>query len=50
VIQEGLNIYDFQFDPERIERLIKQMRPTFVQAQDELFTFTPFLEQVGRDK
>jgi len=44
------NIYAFQFDPERIERLVNQMRPTFAQVQDHLITFTAFLEQVGRDK
>ncbi len=44
------NIYAFQFDPERIERLVNQMRPTFVQAQSELFAFSTFLEQVGRDE
>jgi hypothetical protein len=44
------NIYAFQFDPERIERLVNHMRPTFARAQDELFIFAKFLEQVGKDE
>lgn len=41
------NIYAFQFDPERVARLVNQMRPTWVQTQTDLFTFVAFLEQVA---
>lgn len=43
------NIYAFQFDPERVTRLVQLMQPTFHQAQTELLTFAQFLEQVGGD-
>lgn len=43
------NIYAFQFDPERIMRLVDQMRPTWMQAQAELLLFASFLEQVGKE-
>lgn len=41
------NVYAFSFDPEQIERLVKQVRPTFMQARGELLVFAHFLEQVG---
>jgi hypothetical protein len=44
------NVYAFQFDPERIARLVNQLRPTWSQVQAELTTFASFLEQVGKDE
>lgn len=44
------NVYAFQFDPERIARLVNQLRPTWIQLQTELTTFAAFLEQVGNDE
>ncbi|MAT99064.1 MAG: hypothetical protein CL608_18110 [Anaerolineaceae bacterium] len=42
------NVYAFQFDPERIARLVNQLRPTWAKIQTELTTFASFLEQVGK--
>jgi hypothetical protein len=42
------NVYAFQFDPARIERLVEQMRPVFNQVKAELQVFSKFLDQVGR--
>lgn len=42
------NIYAFQFDPEQIARLVKQMRPVWAVIREELLAFAYFLEQVGR--
>jgi hypothetical protein len=42
------NIYAFQFDPEQIARLVKQMRPVWVTIRAELLAFASFLEQVGK--
>ncbi|MCL4872197.1 MAG: hypothetical protein KJ063_24830 [Anaerolineae bacterium] len=42
------NIYAFQFDPERITRLVSQMRPAWMQVQTELLAFASFLEQVAK--
>ncbi|MBX3054877.1 MAG: hypothetical protein KF770_00240 [Anaerolineae bacterium] len=42
------NIYAFQFDPERIARLVSQMRPAWGQVQTELLAFAYFLEQVAK--
>jgi hypothetical protein len=42
------NIYAFQFDPERVTRLVYQARPTWVQVKKELLAFASFLEQVGK--
>jgi len=41
------NVYTFTFDPQRIERLVTQIRPVFERAQVELLSFAQFLEQVG---
>lgn len=41
------NIYAFQFDPERVARLVQLLPPVFHQAQMELLAFAEFLEQVG---
>ncbi len=43
------NIYAFQFDPDRVERLVQLMPSAFRQAQIELLAFAEFLEQVGKD-
>jgi len=43
------HIYAFHFDPERIERLVGQMRPSLEYVQAELLTFALFLERVGGD-
>ncbi|MFQ6014650.1 MAG: hypothetical protein ACE5NP_04320 [Anaerolineae bacterium] len=43
------NIYAFQFDPDRLEQLVKQARPAFTQTETELLAFTQFLEQVGQE-
>ncbi|MBZ4688565.1 MAG: hypothetical protein PWQ96_2347 [Clostridia bacterium] len=40
------NVYAFKFDVERIERLIRQLRPLFNQERIELLAFADFLEQV----
>ncbi len=42
------NIYAFQFDPERIARLVSLVRPVWQRVQTELTVFTSFLEQVGK--
>ncbi len=41
------NIYAFEFDPERIERLVQQLPSTFKPAQRELLAFADFLEQLA---
>jgi hypothetical protein len=40
------NVYAFNFDVERIERLILQLQPLFNQVRAELLAFAAFLEQV----
>lgn len=40
------NVYAFRFDVERIDRLIRQLRPLFNQVRIELLAFADFLEQV----
>lgn len=42
------NIYAFQFDPERIARLVTLLRPVWRRVETELTVFTSFLEQVGK--
>lgn len=41
------NIYAFQFDPERVLRLVNQMRPTWIRTQIDLSAFVEFLERVA---
>jgi hypothetical protein len=43
------NIYAFQFDPERIDRLVNMMRPALEYLQADLLIFSSFLQQVARD-
>lgn len=38
------NIYTFEFDPERIGRLVQRLRPSFEQVRTELLAFADFLE------
>jgi hypothetical protein len=40
------NVYAFKFDLERMEFLIRQLRPLFDQVRTELLFFADFLEQV----
>jgi hypothetical protein len=40
------NIYTFELAPDRIERLVKNLRPVFTQAQIELLAFADFLEKL----
>lgn len=44
------NIYAFQFDPERIARLVSQMRPALTHVQADLLRFVSFLQQVAKDE
>jgi hypothetical protein len=41
------NIYAFEFDPERIERLVQQLQPAFEQLQAELLAFADFLTKLA---
>lgn len=43
------NIYAFEFDPERIERLVQRLRPSFERVKKELLVFAKFLEELARD-
>jgi len=43
------NIYTFEFDPERIERLGKRLQPAFFRARQDLLAFAHFLEQLTQD-
>ncbi|MBN1886739.1 MAG: hypothetical protein JW850_02070 [Thermoflexales bacterium] len=38
------NVYTFNFDPERIERLVKQLRPCFERIQADLLVFAEFMD------
>ena len=44
------NVYAFQFDAERIQRLVSQMRPTFTQVQAELKQFALLLQQISGEE
>jgi len=41
------NSYTFEFDSERIEQLVRRLRPTFEQIQAELLAFADFLEKLA---
>ena len=41
------NVYTFSLDPERVERLVKDLGPIFEQLRQELLMFAQFLEKVG---
>jgi len=49
LLKTQFKIYAFEFDPERVKRLVQMMPSAFEQPQIELLTFAKFLEQVGRD-
>jgi hypothetical protein len=40
------NVYTFELDPDRVERLVKNLRPAFAQVQTELLAFADFLEKL----
>jgi len=42
------NIYAFEFDPERIERLVQPLCRAFEQVRSELLTFANFLERLAQ--
>lgn len=42
------NIYTFQFDWERLERLVTRLLPVFIQVRGDLEAFASFLEQVAK--
>lgn len=44
------NIYAFQFDPERIARLVHLMRQALEQVQTDLSAFSTFIEQIANDE
>jgi hypothetical protein len=43
------NIYAFEFDPERITRLVQHLRPSFERVRAELLALAEFLEQTAQD-
>jgi len=43
------NIYAFEFDLERIERLVRRLRSSFELVRNELLAFADFLERVARE-
>lgn len=42
------NVYAFEFDPERIERLIQRLQPCFEQVRAELLAFADFLDGLAQ--
>ncbi len=38
------HVYTFNFDPERIERLVERLRPCFERIQVDLLAFAEFME------
>ena len=42
------NVYAFEFDPERIERLVQRLRPSFRQIKAELLAFADFLDGLAQ--
>jgi len=43
------NVYTFEFEPARIERLVKQLEPSFSGVRDELVTFAGFLDLLAQE-
>ena len=43
------NLYTFEFDPDRIEHLVRDLRSTFEQIRTELLAFAVFLEQLVQE-
>ena len=44
------NIYAFEFDPERIGRLARNLRSSFEQVQVELLSFADFMDELAQTK
>lgn len=44
------NVYAFQFDPERIERLVNHLPSVFMKVSNDLEAFARFLEQLAGEK
>ncbi len=42
------NIYTFQFNPERLEKLVQKLPETFASTRDELLAFADFLEESNK--
>ena len=43
------NVYAFNLDPQQVEVLVRQLRPTLEQTSQELSAFADFLEQVAAE-
>ena len=43
------NVYAFEFDPTRIERLANSLRPAFERARGELLDFASFLDGLAQE-
>jgi HepT-like protein len=43
------NVYAFEFEPERIERLAADLRPVLERIEKELLAFAAFLESLARE-
>lgn len=43
------NIYAFQFDPDQVAWLVRQMRITWLQVKIELLAFADILEQISKE-
>ncbi len=43
----GVNVYTFNLDPQQVEILVRQLRPTMEHTSQELSAFADFLEQVA---
>lgn len=39
------NVYTFKFDPSKIQNLVADVSPSFLQVQTELLAFADFLDQ-----
>jgi hypothetical protein len=44
------NVYAFEFDPERIARLVQRLRPSFEQARTELLAFASLLGDLAQQE
>ena len=43
------NVYSFEFEPERIEHLVRCLRPSFEQVRVELLAFAEFLDELAQE-
>jgi hypothetical protein len=41
------NVYTFHFDLERLDRLVKDLRPSFEQLRADLQDFSTFLKEIA---